>query len=95
MTSGVQKLRILKIAQVADRCCVSRSWIEEHIRAGDFPRPILIGKTARGWLEHEIEAWIAEKVRQREETLAPKIALRKRPAKKRKPADQELARSSQ
>ena len=54
-----KKLTILRRNQVEDRTGLSRSTIYLRIHEGTFPRPISLGARAVGWLEHEIEAWLA------------------------------------
>ena len=53
------KISILRRKQVEERTGLSRSTIYLRIHEGTFPRPINIGSRAVGWLEHEIEAWLA------------------------------------
>jgi prophage regulatory protein len=40
---------------------LSRSSIYAMMDAGDFPRPIRIGKRAVAWPQSEIEAWLANR----------------------------------
>jgi len=53
------KLNILRRKQVEARTGLSRSTIYIRIQEGTFPRPINIGVRAVGWLEHEIDQWLA------------------------------------
>jgi prophage regulatory protein len=39
-------------------------------RAGEFPRRIPLGRGRHGWAEHEIDSWIAERIRARDERAA-------------------------
>ncbi len=54
-----QKLSILRRKQVEARTGLSRSTIYLRIQEGTFPRPVNLGARAVGWLENEIEAWLA------------------------------------
>jgi prophage regulatory protein len=54
-----RKLTILRRRKVEDRTGLSRSTIYLRIQEGTFPKPISLGARAVGWLEHEIEAWLA------------------------------------
>jgi len=54
-----EKLSILRRKQVEQRTGLSRSTIYLSIHEGTFPRPIKLGARAVGWLENEIEAWLA------------------------------------
>lgn len=61
------KLRILRIRELLQRTSLSRQYIEELMRAGRFPLPVAIGTRHRGWIEHEVEAWIAARIAEREQ----------------------------
>jgi prophage regulatory protein len=43
----------------------SRSTIYSFISKNDFPKPISLGARAVGWIESEIDDWIAQKEAQR------------------------------
>jgi prophage regulatory protein len=55
---------ILRRPQVEERTGLSRSTIYARMQFGTFPRPILLGDRAVGWLEHEIDDWIDQRIRQ-------------------------------
>ena len=57
-----EKLSILRRKQVEQRTGLSRSTIYLRIQEGTFPRPINLGVRAVGWLENEIEAWLAARM---------------------------------
>lgn len=48
--------------KVEARTGLSRSSIYAGIKAGTFPAPISLGEKAVGWLDHEIDDWIAARV---------------------------------
>ena len=54
---------ILRRKQVEARTGLRRSTIYQRIQAGTFPRPVPLGARAVGWLESEVNAWIAERIR--------------------------------
>lgn len=57
--------RILRRPKVEDLTGLSRSTIYERIKAGTFPAPIRLDSAkAVGWIEAEIEAWIAAQIEQ-------------------------------
>mgnify|MGYP001827885958 CR=1 FL=1 len=56
-----QANKLIGLAEVLDRTGLSRSTIYNYINAGLFPRPRKLGPRRVGWLEREIEAWIAER----------------------------------
>ena len=39
----------------------SQQWIRKMIHQGKFPKPIKLGERATGFIEAEIDAWLAEK----------------------------------
>lgn len=62
-------LTILRRKQVEARTGLTRSPIYARIKAGTFPKPIRLGGgKAVGWLESEIETWIAAQVEQSRKT---------------------------
>ncbi len=54
---------ILRRPQVESRTGLSRSTIYARIQDGTFPRPILLGARAVGWLEHEIDGWLDRRIK--------------------------------
>jgi len=57
-----EKLSILRRKQVETRTGLSRSTIYLRIQEGTFPKPVNLGARAVGWLENEIEAWLAARL---------------------------------
>lgn len=58
------KERFLRLGDVKSRTGLSRSTIYLNISNGLFPRPVSLGARSVGWLESEIDAWIAARIRQ-------------------------------
>jgi prophage regulatory protein len=56
------KERILRLADVKGRTGLSRSTIYLNINQGTFPKHISLGARCVGWLESEIDAWIAARI---------------------------------
>jgi len=63
--TGQEKTTILRRKQVEARTGLSRSTIYLRIQDGTFPRPINLGARAVGWLENEIESWLALRIEKR------------------------------
>jgi prophage regulatory protein len=59
-------MRILRFAQVKDLTGLKHSAIYQRMLAGTFPRPVPLGPKARGWIESEVQNWIAERVAERD-----------------------------
>ena len=53
---------ILRLPDVINRTGLSRSSIYLRVSNDEFPKAISLGGRAVGWLESEIEEWLAEKV---------------------------------
>ncbi len=53
---------LLRMRQVKARTGLSRSTIYLRIKAGEFPAQVSLGPRAVGWLEAEVERWIATQV---------------------------------
>lgn len=51
--------RILRLRDVITVVGLCRSTIYEKIDAGEFPRPVKLGKRAVGWRADVIEEWIS------------------------------------
>ncbi|MBW1895338.1 MAG: AlpA family transcriptional regulator [Deltaproteobacteria bacterium] len=61
-----EKLSILRRKQVEKRTGLSRSTIYLRMQEGTFPKPINLGARAVGWLEHEINSWLASRSENRD-----------------------------
>ena len=67
MANAIQKdLRILRRNQVEARTGLSRSTIYLQMSHGNFPKSISLGARAVGWLESEIEDWLASRIKVRD-----------------------------
>jgi prophage regulatory protein len=54
--------RILRLPNVLDRIGLSRSTVYQRVTEGRFPRPVSLGARAVGWIETEVEEWIAHQI---------------------------------
>lgn len=55
---------VLRWPEVAKIVPISRSHAHALAAQGKFPKPIKLGPRASGWLESEINAWLADRVAQ-------------------------------
>jgi len=55
---------ILRLSAVKSRTGLSRSTIYLRVSQGTFPCQISLGGRAVGWIENEIEAWLANQIEQ-------------------------------
>lgn len=53
---------LIKLPEVKRRTTLSTSEIYRRLEAGTFPKQIKLGAKAVAWLEHEVQAWIDERV---------------------------------
>ena len=59
----LKALKILRRKQLESRLGLSRSTIYAKVAAGDLPPPIQLGTgRAVGWIEGEIDQWLAAQV---------------------------------
>ena len=54
---------LLDLPQVKCLLQMSRSWIYAAMAAGDFPKPVRIGRRAVRWVAEEICAWVKNRPR--------------------------------
>lgn len=55
-------LSILRRKQVETKVGLSRSTIYSRVREGTFPKPVSLGPKAVGWIEEEVNRWLADQV---------------------------------
>lgn len=64
MAAKVQTtLKIDRLPVVKDRTGMGRSTIYKKIALGEFPAPIALGARSVGWDAAEVDAWIAERLK--------------------------------
>ena len=61
-------MRVLKIRQVSEklggRHPVS---IWRDVREGRFPKPIAIGPNSRAWISDEVDQWLEDRIKERDQ----------------------------
>ncbi len=58
--------RIIRLPDLMHRTGFSRTSIYRLIKEAGFPQPIALGGQAVGWVEAEIDAWIEDRMRERQ-----------------------------
>jgi prophage regulatory protein len=53
---------VLRLPQVKTKVGLSRSSIYAAVAGKTFPAPIRLGARAVGWLESELDAWLANQI---------------------------------
>jgi prophage regulatory protein len=67
-STGLGKtLRIIRLAEVKSRTGLSTSTIYAMMARGEFPRQVRLGEGAVGWVEHEIDQFIKDRVAERDD----------------------------
>ena len=56
--------QLLSVKQVSLRVCLSVSQIRRLVKSGQFPKPMKISPGRNGWLETDIEDWVANLVKE-------------------------------
>ena len=51
--------RIIRLPHDESLIALRKTAIYDMMKAGDFPRPVVLGPRARGWIEGEVLSWIA------------------------------------
>lgn len=62
--------RILRLPQVTEKTGYGRSAIWEKANIGEFPKPVRLGPRAVGWVEAEVDDWIAARIAKRDQVAA-------------------------
>ncbi len=55
-----------RLPQIKARTGLSRSEIYRRIALDEFPAPIKLGVRASAWSKHEVDAWIAQRIAERD-----------------------------
>ncbi len=58
----MQSTRLLRLPQVIDRTGIKKTKLYELQKEGLFPMRIRITAHAVGWIEEEVDTWIADRV---------------------------------
>jgi len=53
---------ILRLPAVKTSTGLSRSTIYLRVSEGTFPKPVSLGGRAVGWLEEEVQSWLAQRI---------------------------------
>ena len=63
---GLFRKNVLVKPGVVEKTGLGESTIYEKIAAGTFPKPVPLGPKAVGWVEEEVDNWIAARVAERD-----------------------------
>lgn len=62
----MDQVRLIRLPEVMSRVSLRRATIYRRISKGDFPKPVRTGGRASAWVESEVDAWIADRIAERE-----------------------------
>ena len=54
--------QFLRLAQVKDMTCLSKSSIYRLMEEGGFPRQVALGARSVVWVKSQVEEWMSQKV---------------------------------
>lgn len=58
--------QLIRMNQTLDRTGFSKAWIYKLINQNRFPKPVKIGARSIAFVESEIDAWINERIAERD-----------------------------
>ena len=66
----IQKKKLLRLPEVISRTGYKRSNIYQLMNLDDFPKSVQLGPRAVAWLSSEIDQWIDDRVKERDQKLS-------------------------
>jgi len=60
-------MKIIRLKEVLDCTGLSRTSVYMFMAEGRFPQSVPLGARSVGWLESEVQEWIAKRVKERDE----------------------------
>jgi prophage regulatory protein len=58
--------RVIRLPAVREVTGMGRTTLYRNIKNGKFPRPIILGARAVGWIEADVQAWLQSRIDARE-----------------------------
>ena len=62
--------RLIRYKAVAEKTDQSQTTIRRLVESGTFPQPVKLSKFSRAFVESEVDAWIAERIAERDAETA-------------------------
>ena len=62
-------MKILRLNAVLARTGLSRATVYRYMKLNEFPQAIKLVLRSVGWAEHEVEAWLQERIQLRDGLL--------------------------
>ncbi|HBH7893883.1 AlpA family transcriptional regulator [Vibrio parahaemolyticus] len=71
-----QPNRLMRLKEVIHTCGLSRASIYSFMEEGTFPQSVSLSTRAIGWRYQDVQNWIEEKIKERNEKLAKLAELK-------------------
>ncbi|THG82987.1 AlpA family transcriptional regulator [Pseudomonas sp. A-1] len=59
-------MKFMRLNDVKAATGLARSTIYKYVKQGSFPMPVSLGGRSVAWVESEVVAWIAARIRERD-----------------------------
>ena len=59
---------VMRMPELTSRTGLARSTVYKLIQSGDFPKPVKLTRRAVGWLQEDVEKFIAQRRNARDDT---------------------------
>ena len=73
ISNNINPLRLMRLVEVTHMTGLSRASIYKFMEQGTFPHSISLGVRAVAWRYQDIQNWIIERIKERDERLAKGI----------------------
>jgi prophage regulatory protein len=67
-------MKLIRLPAVIERVQLSAMTIWRREKAGTFPRRVKLGQNTVAWVEKEIEAWMIDRIKERDDGEADRAA---------------------
>lgn len=59
-------MKFMRLNDVKAATGLARSTVYKYVKQGFFPAPVSLGGRSVAWVEVEVQAWIADRIRERD-----------------------------
>jgi len=61
--------RLIRLPETLSRAGVSRSYVYDAVKKGEFPKPVKVTERTSAWVESEVQEWIDQRIAERDTGL--------------------------
>ena len=58
--------RLIRLPETLSRAGVSRSYVYDAVKKGEFPKPVKVTERTSAWIESEVQEWIDQRIAERD-----------------------------